>query len=68
MKQKVQEISSIHNEVNTVLPTTCSEQEIIMIRKGWCIAYNTWWKHKDEGLDFRQMEKELIDALACYCT
>lgn len=48
---------------NNVLPAVYSEQERIMIRNGWCVAYNTWWKHKDEGLDFRQMETKLIEAL-----
>ena len=48
---------------NTVLAAVYSEQEMIMIRNGWCVAYNTWWKHKDDGLDFRQMETKLIEAL-----
>lgn len=48
---------------NTVLAAVYSEQERIMIRNGWCVAYNTWWKHKDDGLDFRQMETKLIEAL-----
>lgn len=29
---------------NTVLAAVYSEQERIMIRNGWCVAYNTWWK------------------------
>lgn len=48
---------------NTVLASVYSEQERMKIRDGWCVCYNTWWKHKDEGLDFRQMETKLIEAL-----
>jgi len=50
---------------NVLLAAVYSEQERIMIRNGWCVAYNSWWKHKDEGLDFRQMETKLIEALEC---
>jgi hypothetical protein len=51
------------NDANRLLAAVYSEQEKKKIREGWCVAYNTWWKHKDGGLDFREMETKLIEAL-----
>ena len=34
-----------------------------MFQKGWCVAFNTWWKHKDDLMDFREMEIKLTEAI-----
>jgi len=51
------------NDANRLLAAVYSEQEKMKIRDGWCLAFNTWWKHKDADLDFREMETKLIEAL-----
>lgn len=44
-------------------PHTELEREEMLVCKGWNAAFNAWWKHKDENMDFRQMETKMCDAL-----
>ena len=44
-------------------PQTELQRERLIFQKGWCSAFNTWWKHKDENLDFRKMETKLGEAM-----
>lgn len=44
-------------------PQTEIQRERLIFQKGWCSAFNTWWKYKDENLDFREMETKLGEAM-----
>jgi hypothetical protein len=61
--QTVETTTSSPNSTNAVLAAVFSERDANLIREGWCAAFNTWWKYKDDGLDFRQMETKLCEAI-----
>lgn len=62
-EQEDEGLQSSGNIANAVLAAVFSERDANLIREGWCAAFNTWWKYKDDGLDFRQMETKLCEAI-----